>query len=111
MRRPRIAVSKTSPGSYTLSLVDRNGLTESDLITKLMQVYETVNPAARLPPTQQSGSEWQVRHQEGPVLFNCAAVDPKTGDQSSMIGGLVVSERRLAETLAKLRELGIEVSE
>jgi hypothetical protein len=76
-----------------------------------MKVHQSVNAAAQLPLTQQTGPSYQALYDQGPCLFNEIAIHPQTGQEHHSLGGLEVSVGRLSQTLAKLKELGVQVDQ
>lgn len=94
---------------YTLHLTKRGALSELKLIELFTQVFDDVNPAAKVPKGQQSGASYQALYNQGPLLFREMAMDPVDGSSHSQLGGLVVTPPRLDATLRRLRQLGFEV--
>ena len=80
-----------------------------DIVEQCMTVFRNVNSAAQLPAREQQGPLYQRLYNEGPLLFNEVAIDPKTGEHHTLLGGLTVSPSKLDATIAEFRNLDFEV--
>jgi hypothetical protein len=110
--RPEVRVESDTADHYRVRLVSRGGFSEDELVGLFMSVYEHVNPAAplsNLPPSAKATASFGSLYEEGPVLFNVAAVDAQTGRSSERVAGLKVSAKHLEATLQQLRSLGFTV--
>jgi hypothetical protein len=104
MPSPRLKVEKQTD-RYVIRVIDHT----ADTLAKLQEVFTKINEAASLPDPKRHGSDYHDLFNEGPLLFDEQAIDPATRRSVTQLGGLQVSERKLAATLAKLRELGFDV--
>ena len=73
-----------------------------------LQVVNAVNRGLQLPESQRHGPTFRALYEEGPLLFNAVAIDPRTGESHSRLAGIQVTAARLPATRAALRARDVE---
>lgn len=81
---------------------------EEDL---LLEVYEAVNAAAFYPVSERNTERFKTLYNEGPFLFKAEAIGADTGRSVTRVGGIKVTDSKLADTLEALRQRKVEVDD
>lgn len=95
----------------TLSLIRDTGVSLAIIEAELLQVVFDLHPDFTHDGKVRLEADWRLLSQRGPELFMTAAIDPKTGESRSQLGGMNVPLASKDAVFKRLRDLGYEVRE